>query len=243
MAFAAYQATVLPGQVDNWRFGTGSTFADNRAALLALADDDTILIYQSASRFQTITVSGTPTLSGTVVLVTGIADRGSSLELPRGFGGSTITLTPAPSGGGDGVDQTARDSAASAQTTADGAQTEIDAHEATTHNTDSTARTAAATAQSEIEAHEASTHNTDITAQSTALNARQTAEQAQTTIETHERATHNTDTTARNAAAAAQTTANTARTELTAHEGTPHGGGGTTDQTARDAATAAPIRD
>ena len=41
------------------------------------------------------------------------------------------------------------------------------------------------------------THNTDITAQSTALNARQTAEQAQTTVETHRASTHNTDGTAR----------------------------------------------
>ena len=63
---------------------------------MALVDGDTILVYQSASRFQTITVSGTPTLSGTEVTVTGIADRGSSFELPNAFGGSTITLTPAP---------------------------------------------------------------------------------------------------------------------------------------------------
>ena len=155
--------------------------------------------------------------------------------------GTTETHTLPAGGGVGGVDQDARDSAAAAQGTADGAQTEIDAHESSEHNTDSTARTAAATAQSEIDAHAASTHNTDITAQSTALNARQTAEQAQTTIETHERATHNTDSTARTAAAAAQTTANTARTELTAHEGTPHGGGGGAgvDQTARDAAAAA----
>ena len=115
-----------------------------------------------------------------------------------------------PSGGG-GVDQTARDSATNAQNAASAAQGEIDTHEASEHNTDATARAAAATAQTEIETHEASTHNTDITAQSTALNARQTAEQAQTTVETHRASTHNTDGTARTAAANAQITAESAR--------------------------------
>ena len=170
--------------------------------------------------------------------VTNVQVIGGDLVVSFADGTSQSDALPA-GGGGDGTDQTARDSAASAQSTADGAQSEVDAHEASTHNNDSTARTAAAAAQTEIDAHEASTHNTDITAQSTALNARQTAEQAQTTIETHERATHNHDATARTEARAAQTTANTARTELTAHEGTPHGGGGTTDQTARDSAAAA----
>ena len=70
--------------------------------------------------------------------------------------------------------------------------------------TDQTARDAAAAAQSEIDDHEASTHNTDITARSTARNARQVGEQAQTTIETHEASTHNHDATARTAARAAQ---------------------------------------
>ena len=105
--------------------------------------------------------------------------------------GSTETHT-LPAGGGGGVDQTARDSATNAQTAASAAQGEIDTHEASEHNTDATARAAAATAQTEIETHEASTHNTDITAQSTAFNARQTAEQAQTTVETHRASTHNT---------------------------------------------------
>ena len=170
--------------------------------------------------------------------VTGLAVNGAELVVTFADG-STDTLTLPAGGGMGGVDQTARDGATNAQNAADAAQGEIDAHETSTHNTDSTARADAATAQAEIDAHEASTHNTDITAQSTALNARQTAEQAQTTIETHERTTHNTDTTARTSAATAQTTANTARTELTAHEGTPHGGGGGVDQTARDSAAAA----
>ena len=64
-----------------------------------------------------------------------------------------LTLAPSSSG----TDQTARDSAA-------------------------TAATAAAAAQTEIDGHEASTHNTDITARSTARNARQVGEQAQTEL-------------------------------------------------------------
>ena len=106
--------------------------------------------------------------------------------------------------GGDGTDQTARDAAADAQATADGAttsaanaQAEIDAHEAAPHNTDATARTAAANAQSAIEDHERTTHNTDTTA-------RDAAAAGQGAIAAHERAPHNTDTTARTAASAAQ---------------------------------------
>ena len=119
----------------------------------------------------------------------------------------------------------------------DGSTDELDLPASAGDGTDQVARDAATAAQTEIDTHEASTHNTDITAQSTALNARQVGEQAQTTIETHEASEHNHDATARTAAGAAQTTANTVRTELTAHEGAPHGGG--VDQTARDAATAA----
>ena len=137
-----------------------------------------------------------------------------------------------PGTGGGTTDQTARDAAAAAQS-------EIDTHEASTHNTDSAARASAAEAQAEIDTHESSTHNTDLTAQSTALNARQVGEQAQTELETHRNSTHNHDATARTAARAAKTTADTARTELTTHEGTPHGGGGGVDQTARTAAAAA----
>ena len=159
---------------------------------------ETVLVYQSASRFQTITVSGTPTLSGTEVTVTGIADRGSSFELPNAFGGSTITLTPAPPGGGDGTDQTARDAAATAQS-------EIDAHEATTHNTDTTARTAATTAQTtadaaatEIKSHEDNhPEGTDSTARTAAATAQSTADSAATSAGT-----------AQTTANAAQTTAN-----------------------------------
>ena len=172
--------------------------------------------------------------------VTGIDVTGTTLTITFADG-STETHT-LPAGGGGGVDQTARDSATNAQTAASAAQGEIDTHEASEHNTDATARAAAATAQTEIETHEASTHNTDITAQSTALNARQTAEQAQTTVETHRASTHNTDGTARTAAAAAQA-------DLDAHEATQHNhdaGARTaaanaqiTAESARDAAAAA----
>ena len=93
---------------------------------------------------------------------------------------------------GDGADQTARDAAAAAQSTGDGATT------------------AAAAAQSDIDAHEAGPHNTDATARSVAQSARTTAEQAQAGLEAHEASTHNTDTTARDAAAAAQTAAEAA---------------------------------
>ena len=141
--------------------------------------------------------------------VTGIDVTGTTLTVT--FADGTTETHTLPAGGGGGVDQTARDSATNAQNAASAAQGEIDTHEASEHNTDATARAAAATAQTEIETHEASTHNTDITAQSTALNARQTAEQAQTTVETHRASTHNTDGTARTAAANAQITAESAR--------------------------------
>ena len=100
--------------------------------------------------------------------------------------------------GGAGVDQTARDAAAAAQS-------EINAHEASTHNTDAGARTAAANAQSAIEDHERTTHNTDTTA-------RDAAAAAQGAIAAHEGAPHNTDTTARTAAAAARARADDAYT-------------------------------
>ena len=82
-------------------------------------------------------------------------------------------------------------------------QSEIDAHEVTTHNTDTTARSTARNArqtaeqaQTGLEAHEGSTHNTDAGARTAAAN-------AQSAVEDHGRTTHNTDTVARDAAAAA----------------------------------------
>ena len=224
-----YSGTALTPGVYAWVFDTGGAYASAQAELLALRADSVILLRQSATRFQTITLTLAPTVSGSEVTVTGTQDRGASNQIPQGNGNIAVTVTPSESESED-IDQVARDAAATAQG-------EIDTHEASTHNTDTTARTAAATvqteltaheatphgggggagvdqtardaaatAQGEIDTHEASTHNTDITAQSTALNARQTAEQAQTAIETHEASTHNTDTTARNASAAAQST-------------------------------------
>ena len=93
--------------------------------------------------------------------------------------------------------RTARDAAAAAQS-------EIDAHEASTHNTDAGARTAAANAQSAIEDHEGTPHNTDTTARDAAAAAQAAADAAQADLDTHEGTPHNTDGTARTAAAAAQ---------------------------------------
>ena len=102
-----------------------------------------------------------------------------------------------PHGGGGGADQTARDAAADAQVAADTAQSDLDAHEGSTHNHDQIARDAAATAQADLATHEGSTHNTDGAARTAAAD-------AQSAIDDHERTPHNTDGAARTAAAAAQ---------------------------------------
>ena len=149
--------TVVPPAIDTWIFNTtGATYADDRAALLALAIGATIRFEQNATRYQVVTLTEIPTLSGNNVTVTGSGSRTGGFEQlgPGSFGTVTITLTP---GVVDPVDQTARTAAATAQT-------EIDAHELTAHNTDTTARATAGTAQSEIDAHELTTHNTDTTA-------------------------------------------------------------------------------
>ena len=155
---------------------------------------------------QTARESGTKTnpvvdvkISGGQLVVSYADETSQAYDLPDGMGG------------GPGEDATARDAAAAAQGTAEAAQAEIDAHEATTHNTDPTARDAAASAQStadaaqsDIDAHEATTHNTDPTARDAAASAQSTADAAQSDIDAHEATTHNTDRTARDAAAAAQ---------------------------------------
>ena len=151
--------------------------------------------------------------------VTDVAISGGNLVVT--FNDGTTRDEPLPAGmTGDGTDQAARDAAAAAQSTGDGAttaaaaaQSDIDAHEASTHNTDAGARTAAAAAAA-----------TAATAQTTASTARDAAAAAQGAIAAHERAPHNTDGTARTAAAAAAATAATAQT---------------TASTARDAAAAA----
>ena len=123
--------------------------------------------------------------------VTNVAISGGNLVVT--FDDGTTRDETLPAGmTDDGADQTARDAAAAAQSTADGATT------------------VAAAAQSDIDAHEAGPHNTDATARSVAQSARTTAEQAQAGLEAHEASTHNTDTTARDAAAAAQTAAEAA---------------------------------
>ena len=85
--------------------------------------------------------------------VTNVAISGGNLVVT--FDDGTTRDDPLPAGmTGGGADRTARDAAAAAQSTADGAasaavnaQAEINAHEASTHNTDGTARTAASAAQ------------------------------------------------------------------------------------------------
>ena len=99
--------------------------------------------------------------------------------------GATVDLDLPAGMGGGGTDQTARDAAAAAQSTGDGAttaaanaQSAIEDHERTTHNTDTAARTAAAAAQGAIAAHERAPHNTDGTARTAASSAHTRADDA-----------------------------------------------------------------
>ena len=163
--------------------------------------------------------------------VVNVEVSGSTMTIIFADGSSRTEALPAGMGGG-GIDETARDAAQAAQTTAVAAQSDIDEHEVTPHNMDTTARQAAATAQTaandaqaEIDAHEGTLHNTDQTARDAAAaaqaeidaheasthnhdaGARTAAANAQSAIEDHERTTHNTDTVARNAAATAQAAA------------------------------------
>ena len=135
--------------------------------------------------------------------------------------GTAESFTITAGSGGAGADQTARDSAATAQS-------EIDAHEASTHNTDTTARSTARSArqvgeqaQTTIETHEASTHNHDSTARTAAAAAQTTANTARTELTAHEGTPHGggggagVDQTARDSAA-------TAQGEIDAHEASTH---------------------
>ena len=137
-------------------------------------------------------------------------------------GGTWTQVWTFSGGGGGGVDQTARDAAATAQG-------EIDTHEASTHNTDPTARAAVANVMTEIDTHEASTHNTDPTARTAAAAAQTDADAAQAEIDSHEASPHNEDATARANATAAQDAADNAQTEGLSHAALPHN----TDQVAR----------
>ena len=76
--------------------------------------------------------------------VTGVDIVGGELVVTFADGSTESHTLPAGMGG-DGTDQTARDSA-------DAAQADIDQHEISTHNTDAVARAAAATAQSDADA-------------------------------------------------------------------------------------------
>ena len=114
--------------------------------------------------------------------VTNVAISGGNLVVT--FDDGTTRDETLPAGmKGDGADQTARDAAAAAQSTADGATT------------------VAAAAQSDIDSHEAGPHNTDAGARTAAAAAAATAATAQTTAST-----------ARDAATAAQADADTAQT-------------------------------
>ena len=194
-----------------------------------------------AAAQQDVGTSGNP--------VTGLAITvGGKLEVIFADGATVELDLPAGMGGGV-LDQTARDSAADAQATADGAttaaaaaQADLDAHEANHPSggggTDQMARAAAAAAQADLDAHEASPHNTDAGARTAASAAQGTADAAQADLDTHERAPHNHDATARAAAAAAQAAADAAQTDLDTHEASPHN----TDAGARTAASAAQAR-
>ena len=97
---------------------------------------------------------------------------------PKGFADSSGTvLHPTPGGMGTGGLSEAEALALMALWARAGNDDQIPAEKLTlapsSSGTDSVARAAAAAAQSEIDTHEASTHNTDITARSTARNARQ----------------------------------------------------------------------
>ena len=111
------------GEIDTWRFHTGTGYAAAQTQLVALSAGDEIQIRQivgSQARHQLITLTSTPVLAGDVITVSGRADRGLGADLPLHAQLLTITLIPGPT---QGVDQTARDSAAEAQSTADGAVT------------------------------------------------------------------------------------------------------------------------
>ena len=160
-------------------------------------------------------------------------------DLIVNFADGSVETTPFTPGGGSGVDQIARDTAATAQA-------DLAAHEATLHNTDQTARDAAATAQgaadgaastadavrTELTAHEATPHGGGSGADQTARNA---AAAAQSDLDAHELTLHNTDATARDAAQNARTTAEQSQAAIDAHAASIHN----TDGPARTAAATA----
>ena len=107
-----------------------------RDQLTALEIGDIIRIEESTTRHQTITLTLAPEVNGLNITIYGTADRAGQFEIPATNADVTVTVIP------QGIDQGARDDAATAQS-------EIDAHEVSTHNTDATARAAAGNGASE----------------------------------------------------------------------------------------------
>ena len=106
--------------------------------------------------------------------VVGLAVQGDQLVVT--FEDGSIDTLDLPAGmGGDGLDQTARDSA-------DAAQADIDQHETSEHNTDAVARAAAATAQSDADA----AGSTASSAAGAATTAQATADTNRTNLTDHE---------------------------------------------------------
>ena len=153
-----YSGNVGLGEIDTWLFGVDGRDGAS-TDLQSLRSGDEIEIEESATRHQLVTLTETPTLTGTTITVTGRTNRGISIQIPRNNAAVAITLIPGPI---QGVDQTARDAAGEAQADADAADIAADAAQAdiTAHQTnhpsggsiDQSARDAAATAQAAADA-------------------------------------------------------------------------------------------
>ena len=142
--------------------------------------------------------------------VVNVAVVGADLVIT--FDDGTTRDETLPAGMGGGADQTARDAAAAAQSTAANAQSAIEDHERTTHNTDTVARDAAAAAAA-----------TAATAQTTASTARDAAAAAQSDADTAQTTAGQAQATA----TAASTAANAAQADIDDHEANhPTGMGG-----------------
>lgn len=153
-----YSGNVGVGEIDTWLFGVDGRDGAS-TDLQSLRSGDEIEIEESATRHQLVTLTETPTLTGTTITVTGRTNRGISSQIPRNNAAVAITLIPGPI---QGVDQTARDAAGEAQADADTAEEAADAAQAdiTAHQTnhpsggsiDQSARDDAATAQAAADA-------------------------------------------------------------------------------------------
>ena len=169
-----YSGNAFTPGVYQWLFGCSGAYSTAQSELTGLTTDSTILISQSASRYQTITLTTAPTIVGDIVTVTGTLDRGGSFNLPQSSANVTITVTPSET---SDLDQVARDAAAAAEATGEAAQVSADAaqasaisnlgsithHLASLHNHDATARQDAVDAGTEITNHESATNPHGIT--------------------------------------------------------------------------------